>query len=96
MMPLGILGYLWFSRHPGTLVWQSVGYGVRGMVLHPKEQLYAPAEVDALCMVSGAYNGWIGTGANLPRYQPRSIVSDKVLADQGYKSERCDGTRLLQ
>lgn len=56
-MSMGILGSLCISCHPGNVVWQSVGYGVRGVVLHPNEQLYAPAEVDALCMVSRAYNG---------------------------------------
>lgn len=51
MMSLGILVSLRSSWHPKTVVWQSVGYGVRGMGLDPKEKLYAPAELDALCMV---------------------------------------------
>lgn len=77
-----------------------MGYGVWGFAR--KRNLYAPAELDVLCMVVSAYDGWIGTGANLPMYQPRSIVrawlivSDKVLVDQGYKSDRYDGTRLFQ
>lgn len=75
MRSLGILVSLRSSWH---VVWQSVGYGVRGMGLHPKEKLYAPAELDALCMVFRACNGWLGTGANFPTYQPRSTVSDKV------------------
>lgn len=77
--PRAVFGIVW-GMAPGVCIW--------GGRLHPKEKLYAPDELDALCMAVHAYNDCIGTGANLPRSQPRSIVSDKVLGGQGYKSER--------